>query len=633
MMTRTRTVVLGLALAGWLTAASGAARELSGVGTRADWGAVNGDSGGSRFSRLEQVNRSNVSRLKVAWTYHTGDADAAKATNIECTPIVVDGSMYLTTCNPRVKVVSLDAATGSERWKYDPWPSAPKDAIIASGGVNRGVAYWSGGKQRRVLLGTADGRLISLDARTGRPDPDFGRAGIVDLREGLDRDVRRLPYGCTSAPSIYRDLVILGFANGEGTGPGAPGDVRAFHVRTGKEAWSFRTVPRPGEFGHETWVGDGWKERGGCNSWSGASVDVERGVVYVGTGSPAFDFYGGDRKGDNLFGNCTIALDAKTGKRIWHYQLIRHDLWDYDCPSPPVLCEVRQNGKTRQAVAQLTKTGYVWLFDRKSGEPLFPVERLEVPASDIPGEVSSPVQYLPVKPPPVSKVTFGLEDVTDISPASKAHVLGRLKSMRYGKIFTPTGFQDTVRVPGFLGGANWSGAAFDPTTGWLYLNSNNIPREHRLEKTADGSPYPYRNTGYGRFVDHQGYPAIKPPWGQLTAIDLSRGDFAWQSVLGEYPELIAKGLPPTGTESLGGAIVTAGGLVFIAGTKDEKLRAFDKATGKVLWQTVLPAAGYATPCTYSVGGKQFIAIAAAGGGKLDTRAGDAYVAYALPDTR
>ena len=633
-MVRFRGLPALAALAGVTMAvsAAGAGKGEAG-GSGADWRSVGGDRGGTRYSTLDQINRETVRSLQVAWTYHTGDADAAKASNIECTPVVVDGVMYVTTCSPKIKVAALDAATGHELWKYDPFANAPKDAVIASGGVNRGVAYWSNDGKSRILLGTADGRLISLDARTGTLDPAFGSGGVVDLRTGIERDIKRLPYGMTSAPAIYKELAILGFANGEGTGPGAPGDVRAFDVRTGKEVWRFRTVPRPGEFGHDTWTGDGWKERGGCNAWSGANVDEKNGLVFVGTGSPAFDFFGGDRKGDTLFGNCTIALDARTGKRVWHYQTVRHDLFDYDNPTPPVMVTVRQNGKLREAVAQVNKTGVCWLFDRKTGEPLFPVDERSVPTSEIPGEHSSATQRLPLKPPAFSKQSFGPEDVTDLTPESRAYVLNRLKTMRYGAIFTPTGFEDTVRVPGFLGGANWSGASFDPTTGLLYVNSNNIPREHRLEKMPAGSPYPYRNTGYGRFVDQNGYPGIKPPWGNLTAIDLGKGEFAWQKVLGEYPELIAKGIPPTGTENLGGTIVTAGGLVFIGGTKDEKFRAFDKTTGKILWETTLPAGGYATPCTYSVKGRQYVAIAAAGGGKQATKVGDTYVAFALPEKK
>lgn len=600
-------------------------------GSRADWPTTHGEPGGTRYSRLDQVHRRNVAQLRVAWTYHTGDADAAKGSNIECTPVVVDGMMYVTTCSPKIKVVALDAATGQERWKFEPFASTPSGIMLSSGGVNRGVAYWSQGRARRVLVGTADARLISLDARTGKPDPDFGVRGEVDLRAGIERDIRKLPYGVTSAPTIYENLVILGFSTTEGTGPGAPGDVRAFDVRTGKEAWRFHTVPRPGEFGHDTWQGDGWKERGGCNSWSGATVDAAHGLVFVGTGAPAFDFYGGDRGGDNLYGNCTLALDARTGQRRWHFQVVKHDLWDYDNPCPPVVCVVRHQGKAREAVAQVTKTGYCYLFDRKTGEPLFPVVERSVPASDIPGELSAPTQRFPLKPPPFSKQAFGLDDVTDISPEATQFVRNRLKGMRFGPIFTPTGTQDTVRLPGFFGGATWAGAAFDPTTGFLYVNSNNVPREHRLERLPPSSPYPYRNTGYGRFQDANGYPGIKPPWGNLTALDLNRGELAWQSVLGEYPELTAKGLKPTGTENLGGCIVTTGGLVFVGATKDEQFRAFDKQTGQLLWRTRLPAGGYATPCTYSVKGRQYVAIAAAGGGKLATKTGDQFVAFALPN--
>jgi len=611
---------------GCLSTASAA--RLRAAYSHADWLSTNGDRGGTRYSTLDQINRRTVKDLQPAWTYHTGDADPAKQTNIECTPIVVDGVMYLTTV--RTRVVALDAGTGRELWKYDPFTKLRKDAIIASGGVNRGVAYWSESGDRRIFLATADGRLISLNAQSGRPDPAFGSGGEVDLRAGIERDISRLPYGCTSPPAIYQDLVLLGFANGEGAGPGAPGDVRAFHARTGKEVWRFHTVPRPGEFGHDTWEGDSWKERGGCNAWSGLTVDEERGIVFGGTGSPAFDFYGGDRKGRNLFGNCTLALDARTGKRLWHFQTVRHDLWDYDNPCPPVVCTVNHRGKKRPAVAQVTKTGFCFLFDRLTGEPLFGVEERPAPASDLPGEAAWPTQVFPLKPPPFSRQSFGPEEVTDISPAGRAHVLNRMKTMRYGPIFTPTGFESTVRFPGFHGGASWAGASFDPTTGLLYVNSNNIPREHKLERTPAGTPYPYRNTGYARFTDSEGYPAVKPPWGNLTAIDLNRGEFAWQIVLGEFPELTARGIPPTGTENLGGTIVTAGGLVFVGGTKDEKFRAFDKKTGKRLWETTLPAAGYATPCTYAVDGRQFVAIAAGGGGKLATKSGDAYVAFALP---
>lgn len=634
-MNKPKAFFLAASSAGVLAAALGGplAARTPEAGAGGDWPAVTGDRGGTRYSTLREINRDTVKGLRPAWLYHTGDADPANFSNIECTPVVVDGVMYLTTSNPRVKVAALDAATGKQLWRYDPFTGARPGMILASGGVNRGVAYWSDGAAQRIFLGTADGRLVSLNARTGVPDPEFGNKGEVDLRAGIERDISRLPYGVTSAPAVFQNRVILGFSNGEGTGPGAPGDVRAFDARTGMEVWRFHTVPRPGEFGHETWEAESWKERGGCNAWSGVTVDEANGLALVGTGSPAFDFYGGDRKGANLFGNCVIALDAHTGKRIWHFQTVRHDLWDYDNPTPPVLCSVKIDGKAREAVAQVTKTGFCFVLDRHTGKPLFPVEERSVPASDIPGEEAALTQVFPLKPPPFSRQGFSPAEVTNLSPSSTAYVLNRLKSMKYGAIFTPTGLQDTVRFPGFFGGATWSGASVDPTTGILYVNSNNIPREHRLEKLPAGSPYPYRNTGYGRFVDDRGYPAVKPPWGNLTAIDLNRGEFAWQSVLGEYPELTAQGIPPTGTENLGGTIVTAGGLVFIGGTKDEKFRAFDKATGKVLWEWKLPAAGYATPCTYWAGGRQFVAIAAAGGGKLQTKSGDAFVAFALPTVR
>ncbi|MFN3650645.1 MAG: pyrroloquinoline quinone-dependent dehydrogenase [Armatimonadota bacterium] len=614
--------------AGLLSTAS--ARLPSHVGTRADWLAVNGDQEGTRYSRLDQIDRRSVDRLQVAWVYRTGDADPPKWTNIECTPVVVDGTLYATTCSPKPKLVALDAATGEERWKLDPFQLEPRSPLLASGGVNRGVAYWTDGRSRRVLYATADGRLLSVDARTGRLDPRFGRGGVVDLRDGLERDISKLPYGCTSAPAIYGDLAILGFSNGEGPRPGAPGDVRAFDVRTGRERWRFHTVPRPGEPGHETWQGDDWKERGGCNAWSGASVDTKNGLVFVATGSPAFDFYGGDRKGDNLFGNCVLALDGETGKRVWHFQVVRHDLWDYDNPCPPVVCTVRINGRDVEAVAQVTKTGHCWVLDRRTGKPLFGMEERAVPKSDLPGEHSAPAQPFPLKPPPFARQGFTEADVTDRTPEARRRVLERLKEMRFGPIFTPTGTMPTVRMPGFHGGASWAGASFDPTSGRLYVNSNDIPREHALEASAPGSKDPYRNTGYARFVDHEGYPAVKPPWGRLTAIDLGRGEHAWQQALGEYPELRARGLPPTGTENLGGSIVTAGGLVFVAGTRDEKIRAFDKESGELLWEHPLPFAGYATPCTYEVDDRQYVVIAAGGGGKLQTPSGDAYVAFALP---
>lgn len=607
-----------------------------------DWPNTGNDKGATRYSTLRQINRGNVKNLKVAWTYNTGDAEPDKKTTIECTPIVVNGVMYVTTVKARI--VALDAATGREIWKYDPFGSLPPSKIYTSGGgVNRGVAYWEGAAARpvaggsslraadkpaRILTATHDGRLISLDARTGKPDAAFGSNGVVDLRERMDRDLSELTYGATAPPAVFEDIVIVGVSVGEGPAPSAPGDVRAFDVRTGKELWRFHTVPRPGEFGHETWAKDSWRDRGGANPWSGVTIDARRGWAFVATGSAAFDFYGGDRHGDNLFANSVIALDARTGKRIWHYQIIKHDIWDYDLPYPPILITVTRNGRKIDAVAQGTKTGYLFLFDRVTGKPLFEVIERPAPSSNIPGEKAAATQRIPVKPPALVPQGFNEEMVTDISKESREYALNQMKQIRYGPAFTPLDVKKTIILPGLFGGFSWAGASFDPETGMLYANTNNIPRVMNLIPTP-GKPWPYRISGYDRFVDQEGYPAVKPPWGLLNAIDVSRGQISWKTTLGEFAELTARGVPPTGTENLGGTIVTAGGLIFIGGSKDEKFRAFDKTNGKMLWEYKLPAGGYATPSTYAVNGKQFVVIAAGGGGKLATKSGDAFVVFAL----
>ena len=604
-------------------------------GPTVDWPGVGNDPGNIRYSPLDQIERGNVGRLKPAWTYHTGELRGRTGKTIECTPIVIDGVMYVTT--GYLRVVALDAATGRERWQFDPLRDHPFEHQPASGGVNRGCAYWSDGRPagaRRILHGTSDGRLFSIDAASGRLDPGFGRGGVLNLREGLGPKVARLGYGPTSAPSIWKDTVIVGVSCGEGPGIAAPGDILAFDVRTGARAWVFPTVPKPGAFGSETWRGESWKDRGGANAWGGLSVDVDRGMVFAGLGSAAFDFYGGDRPGANLFANCTIALDARTGQRLWHFQTLHHDLWDHDLPVYPNLVKVNRGGKKVDAVAQVTKTGYVFLFDREMGRPLFDVEERPVPASDIPGEEASPTQPIPVKPPPFVAQSLDESNLTNIGEANRASALAQLRKIRSGPAFNPPSRQGTVVIPGFHGGANWSGASFDPTTGRLYVNANNVPNIITLvpSKEADRPTLgPYGHAGYVKFLDHEGYPGIRPPWGVLTAIDLNRGEIAWQVPLGEHPELTARGIPRTGTETFGGSIVTAGGLVFIAGTKDERIHAFDKQTGKLLWEHPLPAGGYATPATYQVNGRQYVVIAAGGAGKLQTRAGDAFVAFCLAD--
>lgn len=596
-----------------------------------DWLSVGGDRGCMRYSTLAQINRENIDQLEVAWEYKTGELAAGKAKIMECTPLVIQGVMYIT--SGHLKVIALNAATGQELWRFDPFASHGPKHGLASGGVNRGVAYWSDGLpdgMRRILHGTSDGQLYSLDAATGKLDPNFGSGGVKDLREDLEMDLSRMPYGPTSAPAILGDLVVVGFSCGEGPGPAAPGDVRAFDVRTGKQMWRFHTVPREGEFGNETWEGDSWRNRGAANAWGGYSVDTERGMVFAGLGSAAFDFYGGDRKGQNLFANCTIALDGKTGKRLWHFQTLHHDLWDHDIPIYPNLVTVQHEGQTIDAVAQVTKTGYVYLFDRESGKPLFEIEERPVTPSDVEGEQAWPTQPIPTKPPPFSTLSMTEANVTNIGDANRKSVLDTLSKIRGGPEFNPPSLHGTVVIPGFHGGATWSGASFDPETGHLYVNSNNQPNIVTLVKTDPGSTYPYRITGYNKFLDHEGYPAIEPPWGLLNAIDLNSGEIAWQVPLGEYPELTARGIPQTGTESFGGTIVTAGGLVFIGGTLDEMFHAFDKTTGELLWQHKLPAGGYATPSTYSVDGRQFVVIPASGGGKLRTEPGDSIVAFSLP---
>jgi len=584
-----------------------------------DWPNVANDKGGTRYSALKQIDRTNVHLLQPAWEYHTGDANPKGNTTIECTPIVADGMMFVTTV--KVNVVALDPETGRELWRFDPH----------AGGVNRGVAYWSDGRPdgaRRVVVALSDGYMYCLDARTGRPDPGFGEGGILDLRKGLDRDISRFGYGASSAPAIFEDLVIVGFISSE-VGPGAPGDVRAFDVRTGREAWRFHTVPRPGELGYETWPPNAWVDRGGANAWAGYTVDLKNGIVFAGTGSAASDFYGRDRIGDDLFANCTLALDARTGKRLWHFQTVHHDLWDHDNPCPPTMVTVKRNGRSVEAVAQPTKTGYVFLFDRKTGDPLFPIVEKPVPASDVEGEVAARTQPVPVKPPPLTKTRFTDADVTDRTPEAHDFVMNKLKGYRHGEEFMPPSRGGSVITPGFHGGSTWGGAAFDPATNVLYTNTNNVPYISTLVPDAT---FGYNFTGYNYFRDQEGFPAGKPPWGLLTAIDLNKGTFLWQIPFGEYPKLVERGYRNTGTENFGGAVVTAGGLVFIAATADAKMHAYDKATGKLLWEFQLPAGGYASPSTYMVNGRQYVVIACGGGGKLNTTPGDSYIAFALPQS-
>jgi len=685
-----------------------------------EWLVYQGDHGSTHYSELDRMSKDNVHQLQVAWVYHTRDGGEDGRTEIQCNPIVVDGVLYAT--SPRLKVFAVNAATGEEIWRFDPF--AEEKTHLQ--GQSRGVAYWEDGEDKRILF-TAGPRLLSLNAKIGTLDSAFGNNGVVRLDEGLDRDPDGLQVKATTPGTIYKNLIILGSSVSESPGA-APGHIRAFDVRTGERAWIFRTIPYPGEFGYETWPKDAWNRIGGANSWSGITLDKERGMIFVPTGSPAFDFYGGDRWGENLFGNCLIALNAQTGQRIWHFQIVHHDLWDRDLPSTPNLVTATHNGKRIDAVAQITKSGHVFLFDRDSGVPLFPIEERRVPPSDLRGEQAWPTQPFPVKPRPFARQEFAEEDASDISPMSRAYVVDRLKQVRSGGQFVPPSLEGTLVFPGFDGGGQWGGAAFDPATSILYVNSSEMPWIHTMvdlesgrnsavsslgrntymvhcaschgvDRTGDGKnrypplinlearysqsavfevmqsgkgempafptisdekkkalveylfdsdvqhqsrfetrsvvdkplpEIPYSFTGFHRFLDPDGYPAVKPPWGTLNAVNLNTGEIEWQVPLGEFPELTARGIPRTGTENYGGPVVTAGGLIFIGATKDEKFRAFDKKTGKILWETRLPAGGYATPCTYEVEGRQYVVIAA-GGGKMGTKSGDAYVAFALPE--
>jgi quinoprotein glucose dehydrogenase len=600
-----------------------------------EWPAYGGDPGNTKYSALRQINRANVTQLKVAWTYHTGDiSDGTKypvRSAFEATPLVVDGVMYVTA--PFSRVIALDPETGKELWAFDPKieMDTPRNLFIS-----RGAAYWSDGTRKRIMVGTLDGRLFSIDVQTGKPDDGFGAGGSVDLRAGVAEQYREREYGMTSPPAVYKNVIICGSLTADGTPQGPLGDVRGFDARTGKLVWTFHVVPRPGEFGHETWEGESWKDRAAANAWSILTVDAERGIVFLPLTSPATDYYGGDRKGMGLFGDALVALDALTGKRLWHFQTVHHNLWDYDIPAPPNLVTVTRNGAPVAAVAQVTKTGFTFLFDRVSGKPLFDIVERPVPASEVPGEQAWPTQPVPVKPPPYARQKMTADELTDVTPESRAYCAKLLEGAVLGEIFTPIGLKPTVLFPGTNGGANWGGASWDPETHTLYVNSMDVAMLLHMVNRPEGAQIPYRVMGSGspnlRFWDPKLNPCQKPPWAFLTAIDLDKGEFRWRSVLGVVDELMAKGIPPTGAPNLGGSIVTAGGLVFIGATNDSRFRAFDKDTGKEVWVTKLPASAHATPITF-VGrksGKQYIVIAAGGGNKYNKVYSDSLVAFSLP---
>ena len=597
-----------------------------------EWRSYGHDAGGARFSPLTQIDRSNVRKLAVAWTYHTGETALGNQDRaFECTPIVADGVLCLST--PSSRVMALDAETGGERWVFDPQAGATKREFLQ----HRGVAYWQSQDRadKRIIYGTFDGRLIALDAGTGRPCPGFGQDGIVDLRAGVADRWPELQYAVTSPPAIYRDLVIVGSLVPENPGKGPSGMVRAFDVRSGKLAWKFNTIPAPGEPGSETWEAGASTDRTGANVWSIPSIDLENGIVFLPVGSAAYDFYGGDRKGQNLYANSLVAVDAATGKVRWHFQAVHHDIWDYDLAAQPILVTLQRQGRPVPAVVQLTKMGLVFVLNRLTGDRLFPVIEKPVPGSDVPGESASPTQPFPSKPAPLSRQSVTQDDLSKVTPDSEQYCRALFDRTRGRSIYSPIGQDLTLYVPGTLGGGNWSGGSVDPRTGYLYVNTNEVGALGYMKPQPEGSPSPFRRASewgeYARFWDPNRWPCTKPPWGLLHAVDLNSGEVAWEVPLGTVDELEAKGVRQTGAPSLGGTIVTAGGLVFVAGTNDARFRAFDAKTGTLLWETRLEASGHATPATYQGrNGRQYVVVAAGGGGYFSKKVSDALVAFALP---
>jgi glucose dehydrogenase len=584
--------------------------------THTAWSDYSGNPDSAQYSALEQINRSNVSKLEVAWTYSTGDHN-----KYFFNPLIVDNMMYVLAKNN--SIVALDAATGKEIWTH---ASGPEIKII----TNRGINYWeSKDRTDRRLLFASNHFLRAIDARTGKTIESFGTDGAVNLKEGLGRDPKTLSLVQSTTPGrVFEDLLILGSATNQGYGS-APGDLRAFDVRTGRVVWTFHTIPHPGEFGYETWPKDAWQKVGGANIWSELTLDEKRGIVYAPTASAKYNFYGVDRTGANLFADCLLALDARTGKRLWHFQMVHHDIWDYDDPTAPKLLTIHKDGRAVDVVAQVSKQGFVWVFNRVTGEPIWPIEERPVPKSDMPGETTWPTQPFPTKPPPYARQKFTVDDLSPyLSAEDRARFRDQILSARNEGLFTPPAKRGTIQMPGNNGGANWGGAAVDPAKGTLVVVSKDLPSLLKLEGSNKTDEDRYLS-GFGFMIASDGLAVIKPPWTSLTAYDLNEGTIKWKIALGDAP-----GLKGTGTHyPKVGPVITAGGLLF-TGTRDRKVRAFDIETGKPLWEAEVGAALEGMPAVYEVNGRQFIVFCAAAQEGLIPATQHpiqgSYVAFALP---
>lgn len=584
-----------------------------------EWHYYGQDPGGARYAALDQINTGNVDKLERAWTYRTGDIGPGHTHYAECTPLVVEGVMYVIT--PFSRLIAIDATTGQEQWRFSPDP--PLDLTETTGGglASRGLAYWESGAKKRIFLPVRDGRLYSVDVDTHQPDPTFADHGCLDLRAGLPEGGKY--FFLSSPPALCKDILLQPYGIDDTSARllhYVP--LRAFDAHTGKLVWTFDTVPQPGQLGHNTWGGESWKDRGGCNPWAPISADAERGIFYVPVGAPNSDKFGGDRPGDNLFANSIVALNATTGERLWHFQTVHHDIWDYDLPAMPCLFEMKRNGQAIPAVAVVGKTGLTYTFNRVTGEPLFPIEERPAPASDVPGEVAAPSQPFPTKPPAFARNRMTREDLHSTDPATLEKLQALYDTLRSEGPFTPPSAQGSVVIPGQLGGANWSGTAIAPG-GMLYITAVELPYITKL--TPSDGPFGYTPSAR-HFLDANGKPAIKPPWGTVTKIDLAKGELVWQKPLGNFADLNAG--EATGTMNFGGGTVTGGGLFFVAAALDAKLRAFDVNSGEVLAEYPLEVPGQGAPVTWlGADRRQYVAVFAGGGGKAGSPSGDYVIAF------